>query len=210
MVIFVQFTISTLTICVNLYILMGTQITFERIMQLAIYSSCMLTQIYIFCWYGNEVKLKVYSLRDNNESSYSISICYLVFFFILQSLDISNMIFELDWPDLDNSTKRDLLMIMMRASYPIEITSIHVITMNLDSFVIVSTKKINLFFNFLYLKVARERRDRISRSKYQSMIFFFLNFAFKTSHNLLLILNTYSQLLKTSYSAYNLLQGNRE
>lgn len=189
---------------------MGTQITFERIMQLAIYSSCMLTQIYIFCWYGNEVKLKVYSLRDNNESSYSISICYLVFFFILQSLDISNMIFELDWPDLDNSTKRDLLMIMMRASYPIEITSIHVITMNLDSFVIVSTKKINLFFNFLYLKVARERRDRISRSKYQSMIFFFLNFAFKTSHNLLLILNTYSQLLKTSYSAYNLLQGNRE
>lgn len=210
MVIFVQFTISTLTICVNLYILMGTQITFERIMQLAIYSSCMLTQIYIFCWYGNEVKLKVYSLRDNNESSYSISICYLVFFFILQSLDISNMIFELDWPDLDNSTKRDLLMIMMRASYPIEITSIHVITMNLDSFVIVSTKKINLFFNFLYLKVARERRDRISRSKYQSMIFFFPNFAFKTSHNLLLILNTYSQLLKTSYSAYNLLQGNRE
>lgn len=149
---------------------MGTQITFERIMQLTIYSICILIQIYIFCWYGNEVKLKVYSLRDNNESN---PICCLVFFFILQSLDISNMIFELDWPDLDNSTKRDLLMIMMRASYPIEITSIHVITMNLDSFVIVSTKKINLFFNFLYLKVARERRDRISRSKYQSMIFFF-------------------------------------
>ncbi|XP_026300578.1 uncharacterized protein LOC100578751 [Apis mellifera] len=127
MVIFVQFTVSTLTICVNLYILMGTQITFERIMQLAIYSSCMLTQIYIFCWYGNEVKLK--------------------------SLDISNMIFELDWPDLDNTTKRDLLMIMMRASYPIEMISVHVITMNLDSFVI---------------------------------------------------------LLKTSYSAYNLLQSNRE
>ncbi|XP_043794977.1 odorant receptor 46a-like [Apis laboriosa] len=127
MVIFIQFTVSTLTICVNLYILMGTQITFERIIQLAIYSSCMLTQIYIFCWYGNEVKLK--------------------------SLDISNMIFELDWPDLDNTTKRDLLMIMMRASYPIEMTSVHVVTMNLDSFVI---------------------------------------------------------LLKTSYSAYNLLQSNRE
>ncbi|XP_031370968.1 odorant receptor 46a-like [Apis dorsata] len=110
MVIFVQFTVSTLTICVNLYILMGTQITIERIIQLAIYSSCMLTQIYIFCWYGNEVKLK--------------------------SLDISNMIFELDWPDLDNTTKRDLLMIMMRASYPIEMTSVHVVAMNLDSFVI--------------------------------------------------------------------------
>lgn len=55
------------------------------------------------------------------------------------------MIFKLDWPDLDNTTKRDLLMIMMRASYPIEMTSVHVITMNLDSFVIVSMKKINFF-----------------------------------------------------------------
>lgn len=169
MVIFVQFTVSTLTICVNLYILMGTQITFERIMQLAIYSSCMLTQIYIFCWYGNEVKLKVYFFHDNNESNPSIQsvTSYFFFFIILQSLDISNMIFELDWPDLDNTTKRDLLMIMMRASYPIEMTSVHVITMNLDSFVIVSTKKIDLFFNFLYSKVARMNvRYRISRSKY--------------------------------------------
>lgn len=55
------------------------------------------------------------------------------------------MIFKLDWPDLDNTTKHDLLMIMMRASYPIEMTSVHVITMNLDSFVIVSTKKNNFF-----------------------------------------------------------------
>lgn len=151
---------------------MGTQITIERIIQLAIYSSCMLTQIYIFCWYGNEVKLKVYFIRDNNESIQVFNLLPFFFFFI-QSLDISNMIFELDWPDLDNTTKRDLLMIMMRASYPIEMTSVHVVAMNLDSFVIVSTKKINLFFNFLYLKVAREHKDRISRSKYQSIIFFF-------------------------------------
>lgn len=81
MVIFVQFTVSTLTICVNLYILMGTQITFERIMQLAIYSSCMLTQIYIFCWYGNEVKLKVYFFHDNNESNPSIQSVTSYFFF---------------------------------------------------------------------------------------------------------------------------------
>lgn len=83
--IFVQFTVSTLTICVNLYILMGTQITFERIMQLAIYSSCMLTQIYIFCWYGNEVKLKVYFFHDNNESNPSIQSVTSYFFFFLSS-----------------------------------------------------------------------------------------------------------------------------
>ncbi|KAK9309040.1 hypothetical protein QLX08_001219 [Tetragonisca angustula] len=126
-VIFVQFATSTLTICINLYILTAANISFERILQLIMYSSCMLTQIYIFCWYGNEVKLK--------------------------SLDISNMIFELDWLPLKKTTKHDLLMIMMRATSPIEVTSGHVVTMNLQSFMI---------------------------------------------------------LLKTSYSAYNLLQSSRD
>ncbi|KAK1122366.1 hypothetical protein K0M31_009588 [Melipona bicolor] len=132
-VIFIQFATSMLTICINLYILTSANISFERILQLTMYSSCMLTQIYIFCWYGNEVKLK--------------------------SLDISNMIFELDWPPLEKTTKHDLLMIMMRATSPIEVTSAHVVTMNLQSFVVVSMEKF---------------------------------------------------LLKTSYSAYNLLQSSRD
>ncbi|CAD1475180.1 unnamed protein product, partial [Heterotrigona itama] len=119
LVIFVQFATSTLTICINLYILTGTNLSFERLLQLTMYSSCMLTQIYIFCWYGNEVKLKIRCLL------------------FVQSLDISNMIFELDWLPLKQTTKHDLLMVMMRATSPIEMTSAYVVTMNLESFVIV-------------------------------------------------------------------------
>ncbi|XP_071867970.1 odorant receptor 46a-like [Bombus fervidus] len=110
LMIFVQFAVSTLTICMNLYILTGTNVSLEMIVKIIMFSSCMLTQIYILCWYGNEVELK--------------------------SLEISNMIFEIDWLTLKETTKRDLLMIMMRARSPIQMTSVHVVTMNLKSFVI--------------------------------------------------------------------------
>nr|XP_033199754.1 odorant receptor 46a-like [Bombus vancouverensis nearcticus] len=110
LMIFVQFAVSTLTICMNLYILTGTNISLEMIVKIIMFSSCMLTQIYILCWYGNEVELK--------------------------SLEISNMIFEIDWLALKETTKRDLLMIMMRARSPIQMTSVYVVTMNLKSFVI--------------------------------------------------------------------------
>ncbi|XP_043597827.1 odorant receptor 46a-like [Bombus pyrosoma] len=110
LMIFIQFAVSTLTICMNLYILTGTNISLEMIVKIIMFSSCMLTQIYILCWYGNEVELK--------------------------SLEISNMIFEIDWLALKETTKRDLLMIMMRARSPIQMTSVHVVTMNLKSFVI--------------------------------------------------------------------------
>ncbi|XP_050488672.1 uncharacterized protein LOC126872609 [Bombus huntii] len=123
LMIFVQFAVSTLTICMNLYILTGTNISLEMIVKIIMFSSCMLTQIYILCWYGNEVELK--------------------------SLEISNMIFEIDWLALKETTKRDLLMIMMRARSPIQMTSVYVVTMNLKSFVIVSMERIDLFFFLL-------------------------------------------------------------
>lgn len=59
------------------------------------------------------------------------------------------MIFEIDWLALKETTKRDLLMIMMRARSPIQMTSVYVVTMNLKSFVIVSMERIDLFFFFL-------------------------------------------------------------
>lgn len=61
------------------------------------------------------------------------------------------MIFEIDWLALKETTKRDLLMIMMRARSPIQMTSVYVVTMNLKSFVIVSMERIDLFFFFFWL-----------------------------------------------------------
>lgn len=57
-IIAIQFIVSTLVICSNLYQL--ARITFNaQCFPLILYTCSMLTQILIYCWYGNEVKLKV-------------------------------------------------------------------------------------------------------------------------------------------------------
>jgi len=45
---------------------------------------------------------------------------------------------------MDNSVKKSLLIIMKRAMIPIEISTVYILTMNLDSFVVVS---INIYLN---------------------------------------------------------------
>jgi len=51
--------VSTLVVCFNLYQLTRSTITNAKYVQLALYMCSMLTQIFFYCWYGNEVKLKV-------------------------------------------------------------------------------------------------------------------------------------------------------
>ncbi|XP_076634641.1 putative odorant receptor 71a [Colletes latitarsis] len=54
--------------------------------------------------------------------------------YIVTSLEIPDMIMESDWTSLDTGSRRTFLIIMNRATMPIEFTSAHVATMNLDSF----------------------------------------------------------------------------
>nr|XP_034178577.1 odorant receptor 94b-like [Osmia lignaria] len=109
MIIFVQFTVSTLVVCFTLYILVITKEVNATFVKIIVYACSMLVQIFFFCWYGNEVKLK--------------------------SLEIPNVIFGSDWTQLNKDTKRILSVIMRRATKSIEFTSGHVVTMNLESFV---------------------------------------------------------------------------
>ncbi|CAK9820171.1 Odorant receptor 94b [Anthophora quadrimaculata] len=105
-----QFCLSISVICFNLYRL--TQIKMDsKFVETTLYSFSILTQIFYYCWYGNEVKLK--------------------------SLELPCMIFQSDWVSLNNSAARAFLMIMRRATKPIEFTSIHVISVNLESFMTV-------------------------------------------------------------------------
>ncbi|XP_046144647.1 odorant receptor 46a-like [Osmia bicornis bicornis] len=112
MIIFVQFTVSTLVVCFTLYTLVTTNDVNVTFLKIIMYSCAMLVQIFFFCWYGNEVKLK--------------------------SIGISDVIFGIDWTQMNNDTKRILLMIMRRATHSIEFTSFHVVSLNLESFVNVS------------------------------------------------------------------------
>lgn len=49
-----------------------------------------------------------------------------------------NNVFEMEWFKFNGDAQKTLLMIVRRASIPIEFTSASVISMNLDSFVGVS------------------------------------------------------------------------
>lgn len=49
-----------------------------------------------------------------------------------------NSIYEMNWLALDNGDRKALLLFMRRSMNPIEFNSAYIITMNLDSFVIVS------------------------------------------------------------------------
>ncbi|XP_026828395.1 odorant receptor 46a-like isoform X2 [Ooceraea biroi] len=106
----IQFIVSTLVVCFNLYQLTRVTTSNEKYMQLVLYMCCMLTQIFFYCWYGNEVKLK--------------------------SRQLANNIFEIDWRKLDQNMKKMLLLIMRRSTVPIEFTSAYIISMNLDSFLL--------------------------------------------------------------------------
>ncbi|XP_011050409.1 PREDICTED: odorant receptor 49b-like [Acromyrmex echinatior] len=73
------------------------------------YTLCILVQIFIYCWFGNKLKL--------------------------MSLQLVDSIFEIEWIPLDLKTKKSLLVIMTRAMKPIEFNSAYILNMNLDSFV---------------------------------------------------------------------------
>ncbi|KAL0116276.1 hypothetical protein PUN28_011242 [Cardiocondyla obscurior] len=109
MTIAMQFVVSTLVVCSNLYQMTKSTSLNASYLPLLLYMSCMLTQIFIYCWYGNEVKLKSTQLLDN--------------------------IFAMNWVTMNKNLKESLLIIMNRATIPIEFTSAYILSMNLDSFV---------------------------------------------------------------------------
>ncbi|CAL1676372.1 unnamed protein product [Lasius platythorax] len=103
-----QFTASMMVICSNLYQLTKSPFDADHI-SLVMYTSCMLTQIFIYCWFGNKVKV--------------------------ESIQLMDKIFQIDWPIVNNNVKKGLLIMMKRSTIPIEISTVHIITLNLDSFV---------------------------------------------------------------------------
>nr|XP_034178504.1 odorant receptor 94b-like isoform X1 [Osmia lignaria] len=121
MVIFVQFGISTLAVCFDLYVLITMKNTNMKMIMDVIYMVALLVQIFFYCWHGNELKLK--------------------------SVEVSEMIFGSDWTELNKDTKRILSVIMRRATMCIEFTSGHIVTMNLESFINVSIHQVLVHFD---------------------------------------------------------------
>ncbi|CAL7950589.1 unnamed protein product [Xylocopa violacea] len=110
--IFSQFFGSTLLLCLSLIQLINLDILSTEFLASITYMAIMTTQSFLYCWYGNEVKVK--------------------------SIDLADMIFQADWTGLNEGAKKILLIAMNRTRSPIEFEALHVITVNIDLFVIVN------------------------------------------------------------------------
>ncbi|KAK0157085.1 hypothetical protein PV328_011918, partial [Microctonus aethiopoides] len=108
-VIFFQFSISTLTLCTSVQTLTTLSFMSSEFITVTSYVACMLAQIFVLCWYANEVTLN--------------------------SLSIRTAVYNMDWYSLSLKTQTNLLLIIARASYPITFTGGPFVTLSLDSFV---------------------------------------------------------------------------
>ncbi|XP_025265982.1 odorant receptor 94a-like [Camponotus floridanus] len=117
-IIAIQFAVSMLVVCSNMYrIAMATD--YMSLIPLIMYTSAILMQIFIYCWFGNEVKLK--------------------------SLQLVNNVYNMEWLTLSNSNKKALVLIMKRAMVPIQFSSAYIIIMNVDSFVALLKMSYSIF-----------------------------------------------------------------
>ncbi|XP_018351976.1 PREDICTED: odorant receptor Or2-like [Trachymyrmex septentrionalis] len=104
----VQFTISSTVLCLSIYKMLTKNLLSLEFAWSSSYLGCMLMQIYLYCWFGNEVTLK--------------------------STEIGNAIYEMEWPMLPVDLMKILLLIITRSKRPIKITSGYMITLSNDSF----------------------------------------------------------------------------
>ncbi|XP_029669126.1 odorant receptor 67a-like isoform X2 [Formica exsecta] len=106
---FIQFSIISLVLCMSVYRLstMTSLFTLE-FAHIFSYLCSMLMQIFLYCWYGNEVTLK--------------------------SIDVGTAIYEMDWTTLRVRVMKDLMIIMIRAGKPVKMSSGYLVTLSTESF----------------------------------------------------------------------------
>ncbi|XP_011267286.3 odorant receptor 67a [Camponotus floridanus] len=120
---FIQFSIISLVLCMSVYKLSTITSLFTlNFAHKFSYLCSMLVQIFLYCWFGNEV--------------------------ILKSIDVSTAIYEMDFTKLRVRVMKDLMIIMMRASKPVKISTGYIVTLSTESFM--SILKISYStYNFL-------------------------------------------------------------
>ncbi|XP_050462555.1 odorant receptor Or1-like [Cataglyphis hispanica] len=108
-IMFIQFSLISLVLCMSIYRLSTMTSLFTlKFAHMFCYLCSMLMQIFLYCWYGNEVTLK--------------------------SIDFGTVIYEMDWTRLRVRVMKDLMIIMIRAGKSVKISSGYLVTLNTESF----------------------------------------------------------------------------
>ncbi|XP_043285616.1 uncharacterized protein [Venturia canescens] len=118
-VIFLQFTVSSLVLCVSVYEVSKVKLFSAEFAATVMYLAAMLVQVFVFCFYGGELSLQMHFVQvDVNGNGF-----------------FSQAVYQMDWSSLGNKTKQSLIMMMLRSQRPITFICYHIIRLTLDSFV---------------------------------------------------------------------------
>ncbi|CAD6240463.1 GSCOCT00014162001.2-RA-CDS [Cotesia congregata] len=105
---FLQFSISSIVICVTVYRLSQITIDNPEFAPTAFYFTCMLTQIFFICFASTECNLK--------------------------SSEVAAAIYQSDWYNLNVDNQKSLLLIMMRSQKTLKFTAGHFVDVSLNSY----------------------------------------------------------------------------
>nr|WCC57359.1 odorant receptor 24 [Papilio dardanus] len=120
-----QFLVTAWIMCMSVYKMIGLNKMSAEFITMIIYLTVMLLQLFIFCYYGTQLK---------NESEY-----------------VNQSIYECDWPAVSPRLRRPLLILMERCYQPIAPCIAYIVPMSLDTFISVVKFSYSLY-TFLDLK----------------------------------------------------------
>ncbi|RLZ02262.1 Odorant receptor 43 [Cephus cinctus] len=107
-VVIVQLTVSAVVLCSNIYKLSRCTVNTTEFYNLILYMSCILVQLLIYCWYGNEVMLK--------------------------SLEIGDAAYNMKWTELSVIERKTLAIIIQSTSRPVIFKFAFTISLSLDAY----------------------------------------------------------------------------
>ncbi|XP_017766722.1 PREDICTED: odorant receptor Or1-like [Eufriesea mexicana] len=117
--IFLQFSISSLVMCLSIYKISTINPFSMNFVWSGSYLCCILMQVYLYCWFGNELTLK--------------------------SNKVSDAIYEMDWTALPAHVVKDLLLIIVRCRRPARMTSGHLVILSANSFMTVIKSSYSMY-----------------------------------------------------------------
>nr|WCC57672.1 odorant receptor 22 [Papilio xuthus] len=105
----VQFFVMAWVICMTVYKIVGLSILSAEFFSMAMYLVCMLAQLFIYCYYGTQLKY--------------------------ESECVNQSIYDSEWILLSPAARRHLLILMVRCSRPLVPSIAHIVPMSIDTYI---------------------------------------------------------------------------
>nr|QRF70978.1 odorant receptor [Semiothisa cinerearia] len=115
----VQFLVMAWVICMTVYKMVGLSITSAEFVPMTVYLSCMLAQLFIYCYFGTQLKY--------------------------ESELVTQSIYSSDWLVLSPQFRRQLLVMMQVSSRPLLPRIAYVVPMSLETYIAVLKSSYTLF-----------------------------------------------------------------